>query len=262
MRTSQNKTEKYFAEKNVPYKDTVQQIQNRDIHYIQTGPENAATLVFMHGSPGSWDAYKSYLTDSVLLKKFRIIVPDRPGFGYSDFRRSLGLKDQAALLNQLLVQLSNGKEYTLIGHSYGGPLIVQMAIDQPALYDNLAILAGALDPTLEKPEKWRYPFRGFPLKFLVPGALRPSNEELILLKTELKYLKEELHKLSQNVLIIHGTKDKLVPYGNVAFMQKEFSSVENMKLHRLEQQNHFFVWEKERFVKDSLLSWLKELEKP
>lgn len=259
MRTSRPKTKKYFTAENVAYLDTIVSIQNQNIHYVQTGSKEAATLVFVHGSPGSWDAYKSYLTDSLLLKNFRIIAPDRPGFGYSNYRKGMGLKAQATLLNQLLIELSNGWEYTLIGHSYGGPLIVQMAIDQPALYDHLAIFAGALDPNCEKPERWRYPFRYFPLKFLVPGALKPSNEELILLKSDLKDLKKELYKLSQQVLIMHGTKDKLVPYENVSFMQKEFTAVSDLKLISLEGQNHFFIWEKERFVKESLIQWLDKL---
>lgn len=262
MRTSRSQTKKYFEEQKVAYVDTTVQLGNQEIHYIQTGKSNAPTLVFVHGSPGSWDAYKGYLADSVLREHFRIIAPDRPGFGYSNYRKSMGLKAQAEQLNALLVALSNGEEYTLIGHSYGGPLIVQMAVDQPALYDNLAIFAGALDPNCEKPERWRYPLGAFPLKYLVPGSLRPSNEELILLKTDLQVLEKELDKVSQNVLIIHGTEDKLVPYANVPFMQRKLTAAKNLKLLPLEGQNHFFIWEQQDFVKKSLMDWLRPQEQP
>ncbi len=262
MRTSRSQTKKFFVEQKVAYVDTTVQIGNQEIHYIQTGKTNAPTLVFVHGSPGSWDAYKGYLADSVLREHFRIIAPDRPGFGYSDYRKSMGLKAQAKQLNSLLVALSNGEAYTLIGHSYGGPLIAQMAVDQPALYDNLAIFAGALDPHCEKPERWRYPLGAFPLKYLVPGSLKPSNEELILLKTDLKHLKKELHKVSQNVLIMHGTEDKLVPYGNVSFMQREFNQAQTIKLLPLEGGNHFFIWEQQDLVIKNLIDWLKSEEQP
>ncbi len=262
MRSSKKETRALFLKENVAYQDTTLQIEDKELHYIQTGNDKAPTLVFIHGSPGSWNAYQSYLTDSVLLKKYRMIALDRPGFGYSDFRKSMGLKPQAQLLNKLLTRLDNGAPYTLIGHSYGGPLIVQMAIEQPNLYTHLAILAGALDPSAEKKERWRYPIGVFPLKYLVPGALKPSNEELIMLKKDLKTLKEDLHMLSQHVLIIHGAKDKLVPYSNVAFMEKEFTDVSSLKVLTLEDQNHFFVWEREAFVKENIDAWLKKTETP
>lgn len=256
MRTSPKKTAAFFQEKNVAYLDETLELHGKDLHYIQTGNKDGQTLVFVHGSPGSWDAYKAYLTDSVLLKSFRIIAPDRPGFGKSNFRRSMGLKPQAILLNELLRQLDNGKPQTLIGHSYGGPLIVQMALEQAGLYENLVILAGALDPAAEKPEKWRKPLTWFPLKYLVPGALKPSNDELWMLKEDLKVMQPQLNQLTQRTLIIHGEEDKLVPYQNVPFMEKHFSNVDSLKVISIEKENHFIVWDQEQLVKNSILSWV------
>ncbi|WP_190808821.1 alpha/beta fold hydrolase [Flagellimonas sp. S3867] len=256
MRTSNRGTTHFFEEQQVSYIDTNRTIQHRNLHYIQTGKQDGSTLVFIHGSPGSWDAYKAYLTDSTLLEKFRIIAPDRPGFGKSDFRKSMALKPQALVLNELLKQLDNGKPFTLIGHSYGGPLIVQMALEQPALYTNLVVLAGALDPDEEKPEKWRKPLTWIPLKYLVPGALKPSNDELWMLKQDLKQLAPKLHKLKPRTLIIHGKEDKLVPFQNVPFMKAKFSGVDSLKIIPIEKENHFIVWNQEQLVKESLIQWL------
>lgn len=257
MRTSHKKTKEFFADKGVIYFEETLTVQNQDLHYIQTGNKDAATLVFVHGSPGSWDAYKNYLIDSTLLKKFRIIAPDRPGFGRSGFRKSKALGPQALLLNELLKLKDNGKPYTLIGHSYGGPLIVKMALEQPELYKNLIILAGALDPNAEKPEKWRKPLTWIPLKYLVPGALKPSNDELWMLKKDLKELETSLHQLKQRTLIIHGTEDELVPYQNVPFMEAHFSSVDSLKIIPLEKENHFIVWSQEKLVKESIINWVE-----
>ncbi len=256
MRTSSRETVKFFKEKQVDYIDQNLTVQDRNIHYIQTGNQDAPTLVFIHGSPGSWDAYKNYLTDPLLNQKFRIIAPDRPGFGKSDFRNSISLRSQALILNQLLKHLDNGKPFTLIGHSYGGPLIVQMALEQPELCKNLVILAGALDPEAEKPEKWRKPLTWIPLKYLVPGALKPSNDELWMLKQDLKQLKSELHKLRPRTLIIHGKEDKLVPFQNVPFMEAQFSGVDSLKVISIEGENHFIPWNQEKLVKQSLLDWI------
>ncbi|WP_350288542.1 alpha/beta hydrolase [uncultured Croceitalea sp.] len=257
MRSSTKKTKAFFAEQNVTYLDTTTQILDSDLHYLQTGNENAQSLVFVHGSPGSWDAWKAYLADSLLLKKYRLIALDRPGFGYSDFRRSMNLEEQATQLNILLSKIDNGKPITLIGHSYGGPLIVKMALDAPKLYKNLMILAGALDPDAEKPEKWRKPLTWIPLKYLVPGSLKPSNDELWMLKQDLIDMRPDLKYLSQNVMIIHGTIDNLVPYENVAFMQQEFSNVSELQVITLENEKHFIVWDREKLIKESIHSWVK-----
>ncbi len=258
MRTSTKKTESYFAQKNIDYVSKTEVINEKKVHYIQTGKPDAPTLIFIHGSPGSWDAYKAYLSDSTLTSKFRIIAPDRPGFGKSNFRRSASLKEQSEMLNLLFQKMDNGKPITLIGHSYGGPLIVKMALDAPNTYENLVVLAGALDPAAEKPEKWRIPLRWIPLKYLVPGALKPSNDELWLLKKELKEMELNLNQLTAKTLIIHGKKDKLVPYSNVPFMEKNFTRVEDLEVITLENENHFIVWTQEALVKKSIIDWVSK----
>ncbi len=259
MRSSKGETKAFFESKNVPFTDSVLGNGKRTIHYIETGKANAPTLVFVHGSPGSWDAYKNYLTDPELLGHFRMIAPDRPGFGYSGFRKSKDLFEQAELLNETISKLDNGQAFTLVGHSYGGPLIVAMAVEHPVQYKNLVVLAGALDPKAEKPERWRYPFHYFPLKYLVPGGLKPANDELIFLKSDLKVLEPKLSLLSQNVLIMHGKNDRLVPYGNVDFMLRTFTGVRSLETITMDDQDHFFLWEREDYVKKSLREWITKL---
>lgn len=257
LRTSPKKTKALFKEKQITYKDTTIYLGDKEVHYIQTGNKNAQSLVFIHGSPGSWNAWESYLTNPVLREKYRIIAPDRPGFGYSDFRKSLDLANQSRILNSFLSKIDNGKPISLIGHSYGGPLIVKMALERPDSIANLMILSGALDPESEKPEKWRKPLLWFPLKYLVPGALKPSNDELWYLKKDLIKLRPDLKYLSQNVMIIHGIEDSLVPYANVEFMQDHFTNVDDLKIVSLEKEDHFIVWTQKKLIIESLIAWVK-----
>ena len=51
----------------------------------------------------------------------------------------------------------------------------------------------------------------FPLEYIVPGAMRPSNRELWYLKTDLVKLKEDFPKINIPVYIVHGDKDNMVP---------------------------------------------------
>lgn len=242
MRTSKKEAKSFYNDAKVSFIDSTINIDEYKIHYIETGKKSNPTLFFVHGSPGSWDAFKDYLKDSLLLKKFRMIAVDRPGFGYSDFGESQDLDNQAKLLENLIDKIKVNKDIYLIGHSYGGPLIVKMAVDRQNDYKEIVVLSGAIDPDAEKPELWRLLFKAKPIRYLVPGALRPANDELWWLKEDLIRMKPKLSKIKSAVLIVHGTKDDLVPYSNAAFMEKEFINAKSIELVSIKDANHFIPW--------------------
>jgi len=228
-------------------------VNHRTLHYVKTGNDSFPTIVFVHGSPGSWNAFEDYMRDPVLLQKYRMISVDRPGFGYSDFRDALNLQDQSMIINALFVKESNGRPVYLVGHSLGGPLIVQMAVDKPGYFDALVILAGSIDPKLEQPEKWRPLLMNNPLKFLVPGAMRPSNDELWYLKKDLKLLEPHLAEVNTRIYVVHGNKDILVPYANMDFAVKSFTGARSLDTLTLPGANHFIPWSHYKTVRSVLL---------
>lgn len=252
MRMTSKETKTFFLTSKTAYIDSSKEIDGFTIHYIETGNKNASALIFVHGSPGSWDAYKDYLKDSLLLSKFRMIAIDRLGFGYSDFGKAENLKTQAYIIEEFSKLISNGKPIYLIGHSMGGPTIVQMAADKPHDYKELVILAGAVDPKAENPEKWRSVIMTKPLRYIIPGALRPANDELWWLKSDLYDLKPKLQNITSKVIIIHGTKDPLVPYSNVAFMRREFVNAKSLEIISIKDANHFIPWEHFKEIRDVL----------
>ena len=254
MRHSNKETRQSFELANMEYTDTTAVINNQQIHYIQTGKQDKELLVFVHGSPGSWNAFERYIQDSLLLERYQMISVDRPGFGFSDYRDAKNLEDQAKTLNAFLKQIKkNNQSVTLIGHSYGSPLIAKMAVLDSLAYENLVILAGALDPKAEKPEKWRPVIASFPLKYLVPGALRTSNKELIWLKDDLYILDKELDKITSNIYIVHGTLDELVPFENVKYMETKFINAKKLQTDAIDSANHFIPWRHYGRIRDSLL---------
>ena len=253
MRTSTKKAAIFFKELKTPYLDNTVNIDGHQLHYIQTGLENKPTLVFVHGSPGSWDAYKKYLVDTLLLKKYRMIAIDRPGFGYSDFGNAENLKTQSQLIAAFLNKVDNQLPIVLVGHSMGGPVIVKMATEQNKKIQHLVILAGAVDPSAEDPESWRYFIKMKPIRYLIPGALRPANDELWWLKQDLIEMKPFLKNITCDVTIIHGTKDRLVPYSNVAFMEKQFINAKSIDVVSIENADHFIPWTHFEIIRKALL---------
>jgi pimeloyl-ACP methyl ester carboxylesterase len=85
-----------------------------------------------------------------VLKKFRIITIDRPGYGYSDFGDAMHLQEQCKLILAFLHRLKTNQSMFLCGHSYGGPVVAKLAADAPNLFKTVVITAGAIDPALEK----------------------------------------------------------------------------------------------------------------
>lgn len=253
MRYTKKETKYFFDNAKLVFTDTTFTTQGRDIHYIVTGRNDLPTLFFIHGSPGSWNAFKDYMKDSLLLQKYRLVAIDRPGFGYSNFGDAEGLQPQCNQIEALIKSLDNKQPMTLIGHSLGGPVVVKLAAMQPAWYKNLVVLSGSVDPKAETPEKWRAVIKTVPMRFLIPGALRASNDELWFLKKDLYDLKPTLKNITADVLIIHGTKDPLVPYSNVAFMKFEFVNARSMKVISMKDANHFIPWEHYDEIRDALL---------
>ena len=224
-----------------------------DLHYVQIGSDTLPTLFFVHGSPGSWNAFKRYLQDKDLIRHYRMVAIDRPGFGFSEFNDARNLSEQTRIIDHLLTSIRNDKPMFLVGHSLGGPLIVKLYLDNSSLISGLVILAGALDPKSEKPEKWRPLLFKTPLNYFVPGAMRPSNEELWYLKKDLQVLDKELDKVFCPVWIVHGDKDNLVPVSNTAYAQRKLTNAKSVEITILRGANHFIPWTHFAEIKGLLL---------
>lgn len=258
FRMSDNNAKKEFLSTGVVLHTAVKKINDFPLHYVQTGNDTFPTLLFVHGTPGSWDAFKNYLKDSALLQHYRIISIDRPGFGYSNFGNAMHLAAQTNIIANWMDEVNNNKPVTIIGHSLGGPLVVKLAAARPQYTRQLVILAGALDPAAEKPERWRPLLMYTPLQYLVPGALRPSNEELWYLKKDLKEMTADYQKITCPVYIFHGTKDALVPYSNVAYAKKMFTQSTKVSVTTFENENHFIVWTREKEIKELLMDLINQ----
>ncbi len=224
------------------------------LHYAKAGADTMPTLFLIHGSPGSWDAFKIYMMDTALLQRFRIISVDRPGFGFSDFGTAYDLEDQSRLINKIIQKENNQKPVHLAGHSIGGPVIIHLAENHPEAFASLTLLAGSISPYDEPKEYWRYFFMYTPLKWLMPGAFKPSNNEIIYFKKDLYHIDTMYAALQMPITFIHGDNDGFVTVKNVEYGKKKLLHNPAVKLIIIPGASHFIPWEHFDIIKDHLLS--------
>jgi pimeloyl-ACP methyl ester carboxylesterase len=240
-RIPDKKATEHFLHAGVPLTLETIRVNGHSLHYAKTGSSDKPTLLFVHGSPGSWKKFKDYLSDKELLEKFRMVAVDRPGFGYSDYGKAFNLQQQSAIISVLLKQLQNGRPVYAAGPSLGGPLVVKLAADNPGMFSGIVLMAAALDPLAERPEKWRALFLHFPFQNLVPGAWRSSNREIWLLKKDLVSLAAAFAAIHCPVYILHGDKDLLVPLRNTDYAKKMFVHAKKISVTVLKGSGHFIV---------------------
>ena len=253
-RWSDAKAYRVFKYKNVPLQifDTV--INERHIHYAVCGNSSLPTLVFIHGSPGSWMNYMYYMWDTAMRKKFRIVAIDRPGFGYSDFGKAMHLQDQCNLIMPVLQHLKTDQPMFLVGHSMGGPVVVKLAADNPALFKTVVIVAGSIDVNQETKETWRHIMAVKPLYWGLPGAFGPSNTELLYLKNDLIPLQNDFKNITCNILFIHGDADTWVPIANIAYGKKMMVNAASIVADTIRGADHLIPWKNQEVFRSILLT--------
>jgi len=221
------------------------------------GDARGPRVIYVHGTPGEGLNWADFLVDPV--PGTDSIAIDRPGNGASEpIGPVTDIADQAAALQPLLERRA-GRGAILVGHSYGAPVVAEAALRYPGRIDGLVLVAGSLDPDLEKTLLVQRIAASPFVQPLLPRWLRNLNLELIALEDELRPLAERLETLGVPVELIHGTKDTQVPYSNVGFIESSIGNKPNVTT--IEDGNHFVPWQNEALIRQSIQRLL-ELEPP
>ncbi len=95
-------------------------------------------LVFIHGWAGDHTKWSKQL--DFFSNKFSTLIYDLEGHGYSSSAKGYSIKHYSESLFHLLEKLTISK-IVLIGHSMGGMIAQQFAIDFPNLIDKLVLIS-------------------------------------------------------------------------------------------------------------------------
>lgn len=221
-------------------RETVQ-LDNLTVSYLRSGDALGQRVIFVHGTPGEagsnwYDQLKN------VPSGYEYIAIDRPGFGRTLPKKEVTSLDAQAAAIAPLLKSGNGKGSILVGHSLGGPVVAAAAINYPDQVKGIVIAAGALDPDLEEVLLIQHVGDTPPFSWLLASTLKNSNRELIALESELRVLQPRLKEIDQPIVIVHGTKDELVPYANVSYMQKELTGTQQLDIITIDGMNHFLQW--------------------
>ncbi|APX84489.1 alpha/beta hydrolase [Methylorubrum extorquens] len=116
------------------------------LHYFEQG--HGDPLVLIHGN-GTMiqDFLVSGIVDE-LAKRHRVIIIDRPGYGYSERPRALWTPRAHATLYQTALERLGVSQAVVLGHSWGSLVAVALALQAPQLVRSLVLASGYYYPTL------------------------------------------------------------------------------------------------------------------
>lgn len=235
-------------------------VGNRTIEYLHTGEEakkKKEAIIFIHGSPGSLDAFLKFMHHDSLLQRADLIAYDRPGYGNSDFGKALpSLRKQAFVLSKLMQHLGY-QSYWIVGHSYGASVALEAALHYPDNIKGISLISGSVNYDIEPKAFWRkwinLPF----IRDLLPISLRVSNEELITLRSDLRMIEDDWKQITIPVSVMHGTRDRLVSFDNLTLARERLVNADTVRTLIFEEESHFIIWNQKEQVVREILAWMK-----
>lgn len=237
-------------------------INNLKINYYQSENFNKNALVFLHG----WQSQSLHLKN-IFSNFSNFLAIDLPGFGISEIPKEIwSIKNYADFLKDFLIKL-NIKNPILVGHSFGGSIIIKYAArggdaKKIVLIDSSGIRKRGF-------RVWAYFILAkiFKIIFFIPGLKQFKNklQKIIykiidsedylnagpLVESYKKIisedLSEDLKKINTEATLIWGENDRDTSLKNGRLMS---SLLKNSKLFIIKNAGHFpFLDQKEEFNK-------------
>jgi pimeloyl-ACP methyl ester carboxylesterase len=247
-------------------------IRGLDIFYRQEG--QGPPLILLHGWGRSGEVFSTL--QSILARNFCVFALDLPGFGQSPLPEKIwGVKEYARLVAVFCRRLGL-KKFSLLGHSFGGRIALQLAARKPQKVEKL-VLTGV--PVLRKTGFKRtlfwlvakfsnlilflppLCFLKNPLRrlfyFLIKehdyqrarGQLRKIFKKVIRHRP-----KKALGRIKVPTLVIWGSKDQVTPLENARFLKEKIKS---SRLKVVANASHKLPYEEPIKFSQKIISFLK-----
>jgi pimeloyl-ACP methyl ester carboxylesterase len=237
-------------------------VGNDSVRYAFVEPKVASAsdslmmplLVFVHGAPGGLSDYSSYLVDTTINNKYRMISVDRLGYGRSDYGHPQpSIQGQAEAINQIIARYrSVTSNVVIVGHSYGGPISAYASITSEDI-DALVMLAPVNDPASERIFWFSKLLDWKPIYALMPGFIKVATSEKMNHPLELEQMKSKWSQVDIPTYHLHSPIDWIAPgKENMAFSHEHIDS-SILKVYDRGDKDHFIPFNDFKFVSDLFL---------
>ncbi len=233
------------------------QLNTFNMHWVSSGGDGQPIIVAIHGTPGGWGAWSDLMMLPEIKSDFKLLAIDRPGWGKStsdQIKVLPAFEDQANIIASWLKPIVEREQQPviLLGHSWGGPVIAQLAIDYPELVAAIVTVAGPFNASLSNPRWYNKLADNRLISWLIGSSLRRSNEEMMPLAKQLALMAPHLSSITGPVEIIQGGVDGLVNKENATFFANSLKNAK-VKLHEFPQQGHFIPFNNPEIISAVLI---------
>lgn len=251
-------------------------IDNYKIQYKESGM-GEDVVVILQGWGTSMDLYDSVAAS--ISSGYRVVQFDFPGFGKSDEPREAWAVDDYAEFFIKFMDGLNIKKATLIGHSYGGRVIIKLAsrdtlpftIHKIVLVDSAGVLPVKTPKQLRKIRRYKRlkKFYANPLIYKLfhkkidewkskQGSEDYRNASPIMKQCLVKAVNEDLTHLlpliKQETLLVWGVNDTATPLSDAHIMEEK---IPNAGLAVIQNAGHFCFVEQRAIFDRIMKSFFK-----
>jgi len=230
------------------------EIDGNKIRYLEEGTSKN-TLILLHGLGASAERWESVIP--LFAKKFRVIVPDLIGFGYSDKPTIDYTTDYFAEFIAKFVERVGIKEMSVIGSSLGGQIAAEFIINQnvdvkklvlvspsgvmkhstpalnayisAALYPNTDSALNAFQAMSGREKIDEKIVSGFIERMQLPNAKMAFMSTLLGLSNS-KVITEKLQLITIPTLIVWGENDPVIP---IKYAQSFISGINDCRFYKM-----------------------------
>jgi pimeloyl-ACP methyl ester carboxylesterase len=243
------------------------QINNLTLNYLDQG--QGPILLILHGWGSSLESYKQLIP--LLTDKFRVIMPELPGFGESTEPKEAWSLDEYVNFIKSFVETHNCVPLHLYAHSFGGRIAIKWLSEDESAVRKL-IMCGAAGIKDQSSFRQSLASQLSNLKKLIPHFLRKPLQKVLyklagsndyekaspIMKETLKKVVAEdltslLSKITKPTLLIWGKHDTYTPLKHGHIMNEKIKNSELVIMEGVRHGVHLQAPEKlATLIKDFL----------